>query len=93
MNSVWFAGFFPDPEVIAAFLVPMGLFGVPMMAILTRHQRQMAEIIHGRRHEDILRADVEGLRAEVSELRTQLRALGQGSSTAGAIEELRNRQG
>ena len=81
------------PQLFAAILIPLGLFSFPMMAILTRHQRQMAEIIHGRQHEDLLRAEVEELRAELFEVKSQLRALNPGSQTGGTTEDLKHRLG
>ena len=93
MNSVWVGASIFSSEVIASVLFPLGLFSVPLVAILTRHQRHMAEIIHGQRHEDLLRAELEGVKAEVSELRSQLRALGQGSQAGGTTEDLTRRLG
>lgn len=61
------------PEVIAAMM----FFGVPMVWILTNHQRKMAELIHGRssvQNEQVLAAlmqEVQQLRSEVAYLRDQ----------------------
>jgi hypothetical protein len=37
-----------NPESIAVF-VPIIIFMIPIIAILTAHQRKMAEIVHGNR--------------------------------------------
>ena len=92
MSSAWFAAGFPSPDTIAAIFVPLGMFSVPIIWILTRHQRQMAEIIHGRRYEEIRQSEMESMRAEIAELRSQLRALGPASET-GASEEIKQRLG
>ena len=36
-----------NPEVIASILVPLTVLLIPVIAILTRHQQKMAELIHG----------------------------------------------
>ena len=92
MNTAWFAVTI-TPDLVASFVVPIGLVSIPLIAILSRHQRQMAEIIHGKRREDALIAEVEGLRSEVSQLRSELRALGTGSSGVDSGSELKNRLG
>jgi hypothetical protein len=38
----------PGPEVI----VPLVIFMIPIIAILTRHQQKMAELIHGGQREN-----------------------------------------
>ena len=93
MTSGLFAASFPDADVIAAFVVPIGMFSVPIIAILTRHQHRMAQIIHGRRQDDVLRAELEAVKGEVAELRSQLRSLHAPASTAPAAEDLRHRLG
>ena len=94
MNSVWVGASIFSSEVIASVLFPLGLFSVPLVAILTRHQRHMAEIIHGRRREDVLRSEFEGMKAEMTELRSQLRALNQHSAVSvGDTDELTRRLG
>lgn len=81
------------PDLVASVVVPIGLFTVPVVAILSRHQRQMAEIIHGKRRDDALAAEVEELRSEVSQLRSELRSLGAGSRAADTTSDLKNRLG
>ena len=82
-----------DGEVIGPIIISLAFVAVPLIAILTRHQRQMAEIIHGKRSEDVLRGELEGVKAEVSELRSQLRALNQNSTVSGGSDELTRRLG
>lgn len=45
---------------------------IPIIAILTYHQRKMAEIIHSRAHSEQLQAETEALRREVAQLRDRL---------------------
>lgn len=62
----------PD-EFIAVVAIVM-VFGIPIVAILTHHQRKMAELIH-RNHAEvnpIVVEEVNRLREEVSQLRSQL---------------------
>jgi hypothetical protein len=80
-------------EFIWSMMIPIGIMSIPIIGILTRHQRQMAEIIHGRRNEDALRVELEGVKAEVSELRSQLRALNPQTAPVGDAEELTRRLG
>jgi uncharacterized protein YoxC len=50
------------------------LLGIPIVAILTHHQRKMAELIHAKHNEinPVVIDEVERLRAEVQRLRTEL---------------------
>ena len=61
---------------MAAIIVPVMLFGIPIAAILTSHQRKMAELIHGKQDghavNQTLLAEVQALRAEVHALRGQV---------------------
>ena len=93
MNSAWFAAGFPNPDAIAAIVVPISFCAIPVIAILTRHQRQMAEIIHGRRRDDILQAELDEVKAKVAALESQLRALDRGSQSSSPAEDLRHRLG
>lgn len=52
----------PGPESLAILAV----FSIPIVAILTAHQRKMAQLIHGTQGP---REEVEALRREVTELR------------------------
>ncbi|MES1228272.1 MAG: hypothetical protein ABUL72_06335 [Armatimonadota bacterium] len=65
-------------RVLPGVAVPLIIFMIPVIAILTSHQRKMAELIHGRQNqsntEPVLQAlvvEVQGLRAEVAMLRDQ----------------------
>ena len=49
-----------------ALMIPIIIFMIPIIAILTHHQRQMAEIVHRRGPQP---ADLELLRREVQELK------------------------
>jgi predicted PurR-regulated permease PerM len=59
-------------EKIIAVLIPLAaivmVFGVPMVAILTSHQRKMAELIHSNKGAQA-EADIAQLRREVQELK------------------------
>ncbi|MDR3692356.1 MAG: hypothetical protein P4L46_23435 [Fimbriimonas sp.] len=58
-----------SPETLAV-MIPVVLACIPIVAILTKHQQKMAEIIHGsgKRHE----AEVAQLRNEVYELKQMI---------------------
>ncbi|MHB8635117.1 MAG: hypothetical protein ACYC96_01440 [Fimbriimonadaceae bacterium] len=64
-----------DGQVFALAITVLGFVSIPLVAILTRHQRHMAEIIHGRRRDDQLAGELEAVKAEVAQLRTNLRVL------------------
>lgn len=57
------------PEIIACMMV----FGIPIVAILTSHQRKMAELIHSRHSQEAVNpqvlAELSQLRMEVARLR------------------------
>lgn len=61
-------------EDILPLLIPIIIFLIPIIAILTSHQRKMAELMHGQ-HEDT-RQD-EGVRREIEALRHEVAALRQ----------------
>lgn len=56
-------------ENIFPFLIPMIVFMIPIVAILTHHQRKMAELMHGTGGDGVGRAEVESLRQEIRELK------------------------
>ena len=85
-------GIFSVP-FIWSMMVPMGIIAIPILAILTRHQRKMAEIIHGQRNDSVMRSEFEGMQAELSDLRTQLRASNPQTAPVGDAEELKRRLG
>jgi hypothetical protein len=55
-------------ENVLPFLIPLVIFMIPIIAILTNHQRRMAELIHGNRN-NASNGDIEALRREVQELK------------------------
>ena len=57
---------------VLPILIPIIVVMIPIVAILTKHQQRMAEIIHQRRDETTLYPQVEALRGEIRELRTLL---------------------
>lgn len=76
------------PPDLPAILAIMMVFGIPIAAILTHHQRKMAELIHGKQAEAMqvnpaIMHEVQSLRAEVARLRDQV------NSQTLAIEDLR----
>ena len=57
---------------ILAISIPIIMFMIPIVAILTHHQRKMAEIIHRQAGNDAsgnMRAEIGSLREEMRELR------------------------
>ena len=64
--------------MIAAVVVPLGVFMIPIIAILTAHQRKMAELMHQRQPESSphelseLRRDVQQLKEIVSQQAIQM---------------------
>lgn len=56
----------PRPEEIIGLSAVVLIFGTPMVAVLLRHQRRMAELIHARPAPS---ADTEVLRNEIRELK------------------------
>lgn len=57
---------------VLGVMIPIVALLIPIVAILTRHQRQMAEIIHGR-NAAALEAEVTSLQEELRGLKSQLR--------------------
>ena len=55
-----------DAGTLALF-IPIIIFTIPIVAILTAHQRKMAEIVHSRKQTNS--GDIEALRREVYELK------------------------
>lgn len=54
---------------VLPYLIPIILFMIPIIAILTSHQRKMAELIHGNRANGNTNGEIEALRREVQELK------------------------
>ena len=73
-----------DSHVIAAVTVPIALFSVPIIWILSIHQRKMAEIIHGSKAASN-QAEIAALQQQMEELRQVV-----GQQTF-AVEDLRSR--
>ena len=57
-----------ENELIIALVSTVALFSVPVVAILVSHQRKMAEIIHGRRDQQ-LASNNEVIASEMQQLR------------------------
>jgi hypothetical protein len=56
-----------DLVPLAGMMIPLTIFMIPIIAILTSHQRKMAEIIHAQ--PQVPTAEINALRQEVAELR------------------------
>jgi hypothetical protein len=56
-------------EDVLPFFIPIVIFMIPIIAILTSHQRKMAELLHGSRQNNLPSPEVEMLRREVQELK------------------------
>lgn len=82
-----------DGEVLGPVLIFMTVAAIPIVSILTRHQRKMAEIIHGANRNEQLRAEFEALRTEVAALKGQLMALSGRTDSNADAEELARRLG
>ena len=71
-----------NPGVIA-MAIPLLAMMIPIVAILTKHQRSMAELIHSRQSTNP--AELDAIRQEIRELRTILH------SQTIALDDLRSR--
>lgn len=58
----------PDADALAAIVVPIMIFGIPIVAILAKHQQKMAELIHQNRQPQA-NAEMEQMRREMYELK------------------------
>lgn len=56
-------------ENVLPFAIPIIIFMIPIIAILTHHQRKMAELMHGNRVNGNSNGELEALRREVQELK------------------------
>ncbi len=65
MNTLFAASF---GEVLPAVIVPVIIFMIPIVAILTKHQQKMAELIHGKGGSGG-NQEVDALRREIAELK------------------------
>ncbi|HRI42603.1 MAG TPA: hypothetical protein PLL78_00780 [Fimbriimonadaceae bacterium] len=61
-------------QLVELFAISIPIFAlmIPIVAILTHHQRKMAELIHQRGVDDTAAREVVALRAEVHELKQLL---------------------
>jgi len=57
-----------DPGFIGV-LIPVVALMIPIVAILTGHQRRMAELIHGGAQNQAAAGEIAALRGEIAELR------------------------
>jgi hypothetical protein len=76
-------------EESAAVIAAVLFFGIPIIAILTHHQRKMAELIHKNHQPEVLPAvvdEVNRLRTELQGMRTEL------NSTRIELDDLRNQR-
>jgi hypothetical protein len=56
-------------EEVMVFLIPITALMIPIVAILTYHQRKMAEIVHQGRGADVPNQEIQMLRREVQEIK------------------------
>lgn len=56
-------------DEVLPYLIPIIIFLIPIIAILTNHQRKMAELIHGSKGNPNSAGEIEALRREVQELK------------------------
>ena len=71
-----------DPATLGV-LVPIFALAIPIVAILTAHQRRMAEIIHSR--QPVNNMEVDALRQEIQQLRAMV------NQQAIAMDDMRSR--
>lgn len=66
-----------DAEVIASILVPLVIFTIPIVAILTKHQQKMAELMRQDVQTNVNPNvnDIAALRYDVQELRQMVSSL------------------
>jgi len=61
------------PDFEPFLLIPIMIFMIPIIAILTSHQQKMAKLIHGNQSENQMNAailqELQAMRAEVAHLR------------------------
>jgi len=75
-----------DGDIFIALVGIMATFGVPLVWILTSHQRKMAEIIHQGHQNTSSNADLEAIRMELQNLRMQM------NQHTIALDDIRSRQ-
>ena len=74
-----------EPGTIA-LLIPVVAIMIPIVALMNHHQQKMAEIIHGRRHKELIQKELDEMRAEIGHLRSTI------ATQALALEGLANRR-
>ena len=81
------------PQTIAMFgpdtiwaIIPCMALSIPIIALMQHHQQKMAEIIHGRRHKEVIQGELDQMRAELNQLRNMV------STQALALEGLASRK-
>lgn len=60
----------PHPEDLIGLAAVLMIFGTPIVAILTAHQRKMAQIIHENQRNQLPNPETQALREEIRELRS-----------------------
>ena len=76
-------------DEMAMVVAAMMFFGIPIIAILTHHQRKMAELIHKNHQPELLPAvteEINRLRSELQNMRTEL------NSTRIELDDLRTQR-
>ena len=56
-------------EDVMPFIIPIVVFMIPIVAILTHHQRKMAELLHGSRAQALPNPEIDAMRREIAELK------------------------
>lgn len=69
-----------------ALMIPIMALSIPILALFQKHQREMAEIIHGRRHHEVVQGEIDQMRQEIGQLRATV------ATQALAIEGLAGRK-
>ncbi len=78
----WFALFGLEGDELAAVVTTLVVMMIPIVAILTRHQQKMAQIIHGDRSKTESLPESSNIQSELAELKSLVK------SQALAIENL-----
>lgn len=92
MNGITVAGII-NPNDVAPMIMCLGMMAIPIVAILSRHQRKMTEIIHGHRNQANLEAEVQRLSSELADVKAQLRSQLGRPSVEVSSDELTRRLG
>jgi|SRR5579862_8085904 len=57
---------------MVGMMIPMLALTIPIVALFQSHQQKMAEIIHGRKHKEMVQAELDEMRSEINQLRSSL---------------------